>query len=149
MRILLKPAETRGDPGRTITIYKNQCVAGKFGKIRPHGTALGCKRFSQTGFALDLRDAYLSGSRVVATLEATNWSPLRQGHDIVRCAGAVGPHRAPNKVSTESDGKDRCPVPDEAYPMGNDGDQFHARVSAVEAEHKSKTIEPPPSSSVT
>jgi hypothetical protein len=35
-----------------------------------------------------------------------------------------------------------CPVPDEAYPMGNDGDQFHARVSAVEAERKSKTVEP-------
>ncbi|MFD1343229.1 sulfotransferase family protein [Litorisediminicola beolgyonensis] len=36
-----------------------------------------------------------------------------------------------------------CAVPDEPYPTGNDGEQFHARVSAVEAERKAKVAEPP------
>lgn len=31
-----------------------------------------------------------------------------------------------------------CAVPDEPYPIGNDGDEFHARVSSVEAERKAK-----------
>ena len=34
-----------------------------------------------------------------------------------------------------------CPVPDEGYPIGNDGEQFHARVSDGVAERKAKAAE--------
>lgn len=36
-----------------------------------------------------------------------------------------------------------CAMPVESYPIGNDGEKFHARVSAVEAKRKEKTAEGP------
>ncbi len=36
-----------------------------------------------------------------------------------------------------------CEVPDEPYPIGNDGGQLRTRLSAFEAERNAKAAKPP------